>query len=266
LVKFFCLLHFVQKTGPSELHLFLVPEPLTARKGSSFKKVRKFERNDRAGRLSHCIIDFMAKTPEDSYPTRSSLLGRLKDSGDQKSWQEFADIYSKLIFGFAMKAGLNKTEAQEVVQETLIAAAKNLPEFRYDPKVCSFKTYLLNLSNWRVKDQLRKRLPGERFRSPEDDRTATVERVADPAGVELERIWDQEWHTALLEAASEKAKRQVDLKQWQIFDLYVLKNWPPREVAKALGVSVARVYLAKHRVSVVVRKEMEKLERGRSDI
>jgi RNA polymerase sigma factor (sigma-70 family) len=148
----------------------------------------------------------------------------------------------------------------------LIAAAKNLPEFRYDPKVCAFKTYLLNLSNWRIKDQLRKRLPGERFKSPEDDRTGTVERVADPAGVELERIWDQEWHTALLVAGSERAKRQVDAKQWQIFDLYVLKNWRPREVAKALGVSLARVYLAKHRVSAVVRKEVEKLERLQSNI
>jgi RNA polymerase sigma factor (sigma-70 family) len=208
----------------------------------------------------------MAKSPEDSYPTSSSLLERLKDPGDQKSWQQFADSYSKLIFGFALKAGLNEAEAQEVVQETLIAAVKNLPEFRYNPKVCSFKTYLLNLSNWRVKDQLRKRLPGERFKSPEGDRTATVERVADPAGVELERIWDQEWQIAMLAAASEKAKGRVDLKQWQIFDLYVLKGWRPREVARALGVSVARVYLAKHRVSVVVRKEVEKLERFRPSI
>jgi RNA polymerase sigma-70 factor (ECF subfamily) len=65
----------------------------------------------------------------------------------------------------------------------MIAAAKTLPEFRYDPKVCSFKTWLLNLSNWRVKDQLRKRLPAPlatRPTPPEGDRTATIERVADP--------------------------------------------------------------------------------------
>jgi RNA polymerase sigma-70 factor (ECF subfamily) len=97
------------------------------------------------------------KPHDDSHPTRPSLLRRLKDTGDEQSWQEFNDLYGKLIFGFALKAGLTETEAQEVVQETLIAAAKNLPEFRYDPKVCAFKTWLLNLSHWRVKDQLRKR-------------------------------------------------------------------------------------------------------------
>ncbi len=229
--------------------------------GEFFQKSGKSCKNLSCWPFKTLHHSLMAKTPEDSYPTRPTLLERLKDPDDQKSWHEFADIYSKLIFGFALKAGLNEVEAQEVVQETLIAAVKNLPEFRYDPKVCSFKTYLLNLSNWRIKDQMRKRLPGERFKTPEEDRTGTIERVADPAGVELERIWDQEWHTALLDAASEKAKRQVDLKQWQIFDLYVLKNWPPRDVAKALGVSLARVYLAKHRVSAVVRKEVQKLER-----
>ncbi len=208
----------------------------------------------------------MAKAPEDSYPTRSSLLERLKDHGDQKSWQEFADIYSKLIFGFALKAGLTEVEAQEVVQETLIAAAKNLPEFRYDPKVCSFKTYLLNLTKWRVKDQVRKRMPGQRHQSTRDDGTATVERVPDPAGDELEKIWDREYQTTLLAAACERIKGQVDLKQWQIFDLYVLKEWRPGEVARALGVSLGRVYLAKHRVSPLVKKEIEKLERFRLNL
>ena len=202
----------------------------------------------------------MSKEPDDSHPTRPTLLERVKNRDDNKSWQEFSDIYSKLIFGFAMKAGLNETEAQEVVQETLISAAKNLPEFHYDPKVCSFKTYLLNLSNWRVIDQIDKRLPGERFKASQDDRTSTVERVPDPAGIELEQIWDREWHTTLLAAACERVKRQVDSKQWQIFDLYVLKEWHPREVASSLGISVARVYLAKHRVSALVKKEIKRIE------
>ena len=36
---------------------------------------------------------------------------------------------------FAIQAGLTDTEADEVVQETAIAMARHLPEFRYDPKV-----------------------------------------------------------------------------------------------------------------------------------
>lgn len=216
------------------------------------------------------MLLLMTQPKDDLYPTRSSLLRRVKDTADQPSWQEFNDLYGRLILGFALKAGLTEDEAKEVVQETLIAAAKHLPEFQYDPKACSFKTWLLNLSNWRVKDQLRKRqsplspMHAGPVRMTEGDttRTATVERVPDPAGDKLETIWNQEWEATILDAASGQVKRQVDLKQWQIFDLYVLKQWPVHEVAQSLGVSVGRVYLAKHRVSALIKREVKRLGRS----
>ncbi len=212
----------------------------------------------------------MVEAKDDSYPTRSSLLQRVKDRQDQQSWQEFHDIYRKLIFGFAIKAGLTEDEAQEAVQETLIAAAKHLPEFRYDPKVCAFKTWLLNLSKWRVQDQLRKRQApsAPQPRHPHEDvaedasRTATINRIADPASPELEAVWDKEWQMTLMDAALARVKRRVDLWHWQIFDLYVLKEWSVKDVAKALGLSPGRVYLTKHRVSALVKRELRRLERA----
>ncbi len=202
---------------------------------------------------------------DESYPTRASLLERLKDTADQRSWEEFCGIYGRLIRGFALKAGLSEEEADEVVQETLAAAAQHLPEFRYDPGKCSFKTWLLNLSRWRVTDQLRKRLPlaprpAPNEASEDQTRTATIERVADPAGIELERIWDGEWRETLLQRALERVKERVASRQWQIFDLYALKAWKPGEVARALGVSIGRVYLTKHRVGAVLAKELRRLE------
>ena len=35
----------------------------------------------------------MVENPDELIPTRWSLLGRLKDFGDQESWQEFYDTY-----------------------------------------------------------------------------------------------------------------------------------------------------------------------------
>ena len=49
--------------------------------------------------------------------------------------------------------------------------------------------------------------------------------------------------------AISKVKEKVALKQFQMFDLYVVKERPALEVAQALGVTVAQVYLAKHRAS-----------------
>lgn len=207
---------------------------------------------------------------DDSYPTRPSLLRRLKDTQDHQSWQEFSDIYSRLILGFAIKAGLTEDEAREVVQDTLVSAAKHLPGFEYDPKVCAFKTWLLNLSNWRIKDQLRKRrsLPAQVSTHPspgsvdESSRTSPLEGLRDPAGPELETLWDQEWRTALLEAALARVKAQVDLQHWQVFDLYALRDWAVSDVARALGMSSGRVYLIKHRVSLLVKREVRRLEKA----
>jgi RNA polymerase sigma-70 factor (ECF subfamily) len=197
-------------------------------------------------------------------PTRNSLLSRLKDWEDKESWQDFFDTYWKLVYGVAIKAGLTDQEAQEVVQETVITVARRIPEFKYDPATCSFKTWLLNLTRWRITDQLRKRRPEEarkRRRPDQTARTATVERVPDPAGIDLDAIWDEEWQQYLINRATENVKRRVSPEQYQIFDLCLFKQWPVKKVARELGVSMGQVYLAKHRVSVLIKKEIKKLRK-----
>src|SRR5215470_19327018 len=83
--------------------------------------------------------------PGDLIPTRKSLLARLTDWEDKESWRTFFDTYWRLIYGFAVGRGLSHQEAQEVVQETVIAVAKNIGKFHYNPRVSSFKTWLATL-------------------------------------------------------------------------------------------------------------------------
>ncbi|MDB4498655.1 sigma-70 family RNA polymerase sigma factor, partial [bacterium] len=58
-----------------------------------------------------------------------------------------------------------------------------------------------------------------------------------------------------------RVKAQVSPKQYQIFDYYVVKQWDAKKVQDYLGVSMAQVYLAKHRVGSVLKKELAKLEK-----
>ena len=147
----------------------------------------------------------------DSLATRASLLERLKDLEDQDSWQQFYTTYRRLIFGFATKHGLSGTEAEEVVQETVITVARNMPEFRYDPKRCSFKTWLFNLTLWRIQDQIRKRRPEDTpiHRKPgQTDRTGTVERLPGPESERVAAIWEEEWKKDLFARALEKVRAE----------------------------------------------------------
>jgi RNA polymerase sigma factor (sigma-70 family) len=215
----------------------------------------------------------MANNLSELIPTRRTLLSRLKNWDDQESWQEFFNTYWKLIYGVATKAGLTKTEAQDVVQETVLIVAKKMPDFRYDPALGSFKQWLLRITRWRILDQLRKRPILDRrlgvvetvSQSSLDTATTElgeIEHVADPAGLNLAAMWEEEWAKNIFDTALEKVKREVSARQYQIFDLYVIKQWPVRKVARTLGINIAKVYLAKHRVAGSLKKEIQKLERA----
>jgi DNA-directed RNA polymerase specialized sigma24 family protein len=93
----------------------------------------------------------------ESISTRATLLERLRQWDDHSGWQEFFNIYWRLIHRVALRAGLKEDEAEDVVQETVIAVARNMPQFRYDPTRCSFKTWLLNMTRWRIVDRIRRR-------------------------------------------------------------------------------------------------------------
>ena len=204
---------------------------------------------------------------EDSIATRRTLLDRLKDKDDQASWQEFFDTYWSLIFRVAKKSGLSDEEAQDIVQETVISVARKIDGFVYDPKVCSFKTWMLRLTRWRIINQLKRRqrksarMHRSNMNADDPTRTATVNRIPDPASLDLEPCWDREWALNLYRASLERTKQKVSPDQYQIYDLCVAEDMPARKVAKTLGVSIARVYLAKHRVGKVHKHEIEKLRK-----
>src|SRR4051812_23453639 len=123
----------------------------------------------------------------DSIPTRHSLVRRLKDWEDQASWQDFFNTYWKLIYGMAIKAGLTEAEAQDVVQETVVTVAKNIKGFEAGESRGSFKAWLLKTTRWRIADQFRKRPPAPQRASNERDetaRTATIDRIVDPASLD----------------------------------------------------------------------------------
>jgi RNA polymerase sigma-70 factor (ECF subfamily) len=199
------------------------------------------------------------KDGDELIPTRASLLSRLKDWQDETSWKVFFDTYWKLIYNAAVKAGLSDAEAQDVVQETVISVFKTIPDFQYKATGGSFKSWLLKLTAWRIGDQFRNRQHHIKAKRSAGStaRTATVDGVPDPAGPELEAIWDEEWEQNLMHAATDRVKRAVDPKQYQIFYLYVLKNWPARKVASTLKVNLGRVYLAKHRIEALIKKELK---------
>ena len=204
----------------------------------------------------------MSKNDDDGIRTRATLLDRMKNWNDQASWQEFFDLYWKLIYGVARKAGLSNAEAQDVVQESMVSVAKHMPTFKYNPAVGTFKAWLVTLTRWRIVDQFRKRGPIAPHHSSDGDtaRTATIEKIADEKSLDWDAIWEADWEKTVLAAAMERVKRRLDPQKFQIFDFYVNREWPPEKVAQMFNVTVNQIYLVKNRVTEMLRDEFRRLE------
>jgi RNA polymerase sigma-70 factor (ECF subfamily) len=203
----------------------------------------------------------MTMLAEDSIPTRYSLLSRMQDREDQDSWKDFFDIYWRLIYSVAIKSGLTDAEAQDVVQETVISVAKDIEKFKRDRTLGTFKGWLRNLTRWRIVDQLRKRTRSVPVENSLSTPVPGPDEIAGPASAELEAIWEADWQANLLETAMERVKPRVKEEHYQIFDLNVVRQWPAGKVAQMLGVNIGRVYLAKHRVMALIKKEIRVLEK-----
>jgi RNA polymerase sigma factor (sigma-70 family) len=202
----------------------------------------------------------------DSMPTRLTLLEKIKDAGDRESWQEFFSLYSGRVYRFALQRGMNAQEAEDVVQETFLCLTKKMPDFHYDSSKGKFRSWLLHLAGWRVGDQYRKRGKVQVSAPAGEASTETepLKRIADPSpGRELEERIDREWRQAVLEVALERVKGRVSAKQFQAYDLYVVKGWAAAKVALTLGITSASVHLHKHRVSKLLRQEIKVLDKDK---
>jgi RNA polymerase sigma-70 factor (ECF subfamily) len=196
----------------------------------------------------------------DFIPTRKTLLERLRNVDDSESWRAFYETYWGLIYSTAMKAGLKGFEAEEVVQETLIGVAKSMPTFRYNGAHGSFKSWLLKLTVWRISDQFRRRRTRGNARFALDMDPGDITEIPDLASTGLEREWEAEWERNLLDAAMRHVKLKANHKEYQIFDLAVLQEWPVLKISASLKVNPASIYRAKHRVAQLLKAEVEQLK------
>lgn len=203
-------------------------------------------------------------TPSDNrsefLPTRSSLLERLRAWDNEADWKVFFDTYQRSILGLGKRCGLTHGEAEEVVQETMLAVAKQMPEFEYDRTIGSFKGWLFTITRRAITKQLAKRGRTPSHPLPGPDPTAELELMPDPAPGFEER-WEEDWRRNLIEMAVDRVRRRISPKQFQMFDLYVHQQVPMERVTRLLNVNAAQVYMAKLRVSAAIRREVAALEK-----
>jgi RNA polymerase sigma-70 factor (ECF subfamily) len=210
----------------------------------------------------------MSNRSDDSLLTRRTLLSRLRNLDDQESWRTFFDLYWRLLYNVARKSGLDDLSAQEIVQDTVISVARQMPEFRYDPVRGTFRQWLLRITRRRIIDHLRRiyRQPLKADVTPElleeDEKHAAA--IVDQSASAIDAAWNEEWEKATFDAALARVRAEINPRHFQVFDYCVLKEWPVSKVAATLGLNAAQVYLAKHRVAQAMKRAVRRINDERS--
>jgi RNA polymerase sigma-70 factor (ECF subfamily) len=186
--------------------------------------------------------------------TRASLLARLRDSQDERAWQEFVDLYVPVIYGYVRRQGLQDADAVDLCQDVLAAVAGAVGRLDYDPDRGAFRSWLFTivrrkLSNWR---RARRCRPGG---------AAAQEQRADQADdSNVEAAWEAEWQRRVFAWACEQVRADVTEATWQAFWRTAVDGQPGKQVATEVGLSVAAVYLARSRVVARLKQLVQSVQ------
>jgi RNA polymerase sigma-70 factor (ECF subfamily) len=189
--------------------------------------------------------------------TQWSLLERLAQSGgrNQAAWSEFVDRYGRKIYGWCLRWRLQDADAQDVTQIVLLKLAQRMKDFTYDPGR-SFRAWLKTVTHHAWQDYVDSRRTATLAAG--GDRLDSVAAREDLAR-ELERLFDLD----MLETAMQRVRLRAAPHTWMAFSMTAVEGIPAPEVARRLGMKIARVYAARSTIQQRLQEECRLLESAR---
>lgn len=189
--------------------------------------------------------------PEDTLPTRETLILRLRDSEDESSWSEFVKIYTPLLYGYCRKRELSAADTADIVQEVMRSVSLAIKNFTYDPEKGRFKSWLFtatrNAVSRHFKEQARRPMTAGNTRLVE-----MIERTPDQREID---DWERDYQRKLLAWAMEKVKPEFAPRIWSAFEQTAIFERSAQDVAAELGISKNAVTIAKWRVVQRLREK-----------
>lgn len=176
--------------------------------------------------------------------TRTTFLHNLAAGETDAAWRELCALYEPVLKGVARHAGLQDGDADDVVQETLLATFGALSAGDYDRGRGRLRNWIRGIAANKLREH-RRRLRRAEHASLSSDQPADV-RLPDE---QLDRAWD----LAVLKTCLGIVREEVSGTTYQLFHAYALEGEPADVVAQRHGVTVNAVYIAKSRVLARLR-------------
>ncbi len=175
--------------------------------------------------------------------TRVSLILRLPGGADTEAWREFVDIYEPFVYRFGRRAGLQDSDARELVQEVFLGITKAIRRWQPDPEQARFRTWLFRIARNQLLTHIKRR------RCESDCDSIAWRNIADrqPDAAGQDQI-ASEYRREVFRWASQRVRDQVQPTTWSAFWQTAVEGRSPAQVATDLGIPRSAVYVARSRV------------------
>ena len=211
-----------------------------------------------------CLGAFPALSLVDHWPmnyldTRATLLLKIRDLKDRTAWSEFVELYTPLLYSYAIKAGLQDADAADIAQESMCDVVRSIRSFEYDSSKGSFRGWLLTVT----RNRIRKRMSPHQQRSTGSGDTAVLRLLQEQPQASadaIEQAWQQEYELRLFHWAAERVREEFRETTWQAFWKTTVENMSIEQAAASLELTLGAVYIARSRVLARLRIAISELE------
>ncbi|HYD42756.1 MAG TPA: sigma-70 family RNA polymerase sigma factor [Anaeromyxobacter sp.] len=171
-------------------------------------------------------------------------------AGDRAALGKLLERHQGRVYRFGMRMCRAEEDAKDVLQETLLAAARALPDFRGSSSV---STWLYTIArSFCIKQRRRSKFAPESVESLDAGEPARAAvQLADPG-----RGPEEVLEGRRLEAALEEAIGALEPMYREVLVLRDVEGLSAAEVAEVLGLSVEAVKSRLHRARVAVRERV----------
>jgi RNA polymerase sigma-70 factor (ECF subfamily) len=176
------------------------------------------------------------------------------NAGDTERFSELVKRYEQKLYNFGRRMCRNESDAEDLVQETLLSVFRHLNDFRYETK---FKNWLYRVAaNTCLKKRRRSKYAPEPDLSLEElarpEEAENLDQVPEWARMPLEQLLNEE----LLETLSQ-AIWSLPEKYRIVTVLRDVEEFSTEETAQILHLSPANVKVRLHRARLFLRDRLK---------
>jgi RNA polymerase sigma-70 factor (ECF subfamily) len=169
-------------------------------------------------------------------------------SNDACAWEALVRAYSRRIYRWCRRDGLQPADSANVVQEVLQSVARNIVDFRRDRAGDSFRAWLRRITENKVHDHFRRenRQLARAAGGTDAYRLLTNQPDTDHERMEIDpKVADEQ---SIYSEIRNQVRNEVSDRDWRLFWRIVVDGQPASEAAHECGISANAARLVKMRV------------------